>query len=161
MRTELESLIQQYRDVQSGVLWMGANYLRRFNELDERDAFKRPLPDLHSVAEILSHLSLWRRETILKIETGSGSKTEECEENWLSNEKLLPLGWAQIRSDYENSLEAIIDLLADKDDAFLDREYYDTDFKGHYPYRFVLQGMLHHDLYHLGQIGLILKFLKH
>ena len=161
MRTELESLIQQYRDVQNGVLWMGANYLRRFNELDERDAFKRALPDLHSVAEILSHLTLWRRETILKIETGSGSKTDQCEENWLSNEKLLPLGWAQIRSDYDKSLEAIIDLLADKDDAFLDREYYDTDFKGHYPYRFVLQGMLHHDLYHLGQIGLILKFLKH
>ena len=161
MRTELESLIQQYRDVQNGVLWMGANYLRRFNELEGKDAFRRPLPDLHSIAEILSHLTLWRQETILKIQTGSGSKTEECEENWLPNEKLIPLGWSTVRANYEESLETIIDLLADQDDSFLDQEYFDTDFKGHYPYRFVLQGMLHHDLYHLGQIGLILKYLKH
>lgn len=140
---------------------MGANYLRRFNELEEKDAFSRPLPDLHSVAEILSHLTLWRQETILKIQTGSGSKTEECEENWLPNEKLIPLGWSTVRANYEESLETIIDLLADQDDSFLDQEYFDIDFKGHYPYRFVLQGMLHHDLYHLGQIGLILKYLKH
>ncbi|WP_255420549.1 hypothetical protein [Aquimarina sp. AD10] len=40
------------------------------------------------------------------------------------------------------------------------KEYYDTDFKGNYEYSFLLNGMLHHDIYHLGQLGLIIKYLK-
>jgi hypothetical protein len=51
-------------------------------------------------------------------------------------------------------------LLRTKVDDFLLEKYYDTDFKGYYPYKFVVHGMLHHDVYHLGQLGLIIKFLK-
>jgi hypothetical protein len=156
----IQHLIAQYREVQNGYLWMGGTYAKRFGELVEEEFFVRPLPDLHSVAEIISHLTLWRQETILKIETGQGSKTDQCEENWLPNEKLKSLGWGAIKEEYNRSLARIIELLTDKDDHFLNKKYYDTDFKDHYPYSFVLNGMLHHDLYHLGQIGIIIKYLK-
>jgi len=43
---------------------------------------------------------------------------------------------------------------------FLTEEYYDTDFKGNYQYLFVIEGMIHHDIYHLGQIGIVIKLLK-
>ena len=160
MNHVIQHLIAQYKEVQNGYLWMGGTYAKRLSEVEEEDFFVRPLPDLHSIAEIISHLTLWRQETILKIETGQGSKTDQCEENWLPNENLKPLGWAHLKKEYDSSLDRIIELLSNKDDSFLDEEYYDTDFKGHYPYSFVLNGMLHHDLYHLGQIGIIIKYLK-
>lgn len=160
MNLLIQHLIAQYKEVQTGYLWMGGTYAKRLSEIAEEDFFVRPRPALHSIAEIISHLTLWRQETILKIETGQGSKTDQCEENWLPNEKLKPLGWTHLQKEYDSSLERIIELLSDKDDSFLDEEYYDTDFKGHYPYSFVLNGMLHHDLYHLGQIGIIIKYLK-
>lgn len=156
----MENIIQQLEAVQKGKLWIGSTFSSTFSQVDENSVFERPLEDLHSVAEIISHLTLWRKETLLKIKTGKGSKTDDCEENWLSNEKLRILGWAKIRSEYDRTLLELIGLLKTKDDDFLDERYYDTDFKGNYSYRFVIEGMLHHDLYHLGQLGLIIKYLK-
>ena len=115
---------------------------------------------MHSIAEIISHLTLRRKETLLKIKTGTGSKTDDCPENWLSNTQLEPLGWQHILTEYHQSLHEIIAILKTKQDAFLEETYYDTDFKGYYPYHFVINGMLHHDLYHLGQLGIIIKYLN-
>tara|TARA_R110002051_G_scaffold34256_3_gene76311 strand:+ start:28716 stop:29216 length:501 start_codon:yes stop_codon:yes gene_type:complete len=160
MRIRIENSIQQLEDIQFGKLWMGANFSTKIKAIDEKSAFTRPHENLHSVAEILSHLTLWRKETILKIQTGEGSKTDECEENWLTNDQLKIVGWQYIKTEYNNTLTSLIKLLKFKDDAFLDKEYYDTDFKGNYKYSFVINGMLHHDIYHLGQLGIIIKYLK-
>jgi hypothetical protein len=134
--------------------------MSKLDQVDVHRVFKRPLQGLHSVAEIISHLTLWRKETILKIQTGRGSKTDACEENWLSNDTLKAIGWQPLKSDYDQTLTDLIDLLQSKEDDFLNQTYYDTDFKAHYPYSFIVNGMLHHDLYHLGQLGIIIKFLK-
>lgn len=160
MKYIIADFIEQFNNVQSGKLWMGPNYKRMLEDINEHSAFIRPIPDLHSVAEIISHLTLWREETILKIKTGTGSKTDDCEENWLNNIHLKKLGWGYIKQEYDNSSKELIDLLKSKDDPFLDEYYYDTDFKGNYKYSFVINGMLHHDLYHLGQLGIVLKYLR-
>ena len=160
MQTKIQYIIQQYRDIQDGKLWIGTNFNRKLSEVDESLLFTRPLAGLHSIAEIISHLTLWRKETLLKIETGAGSKTDDCEENWLKNDVLQSKGWIKIKSEYDATLTELIRLLELKEDEFLQKKYYDTDFKGNYNYSFVIDGMLHHDLYHLGQIGIIVKFLN-
>ncbi len=160
MRYLIQHIIKQYKEIQNGKLWIGSTFTSKLNQVDENMVFKRPITGLHSIAEIISHLTLWRKETILKIQTGKGSKTDDCEENWLSNEKLEPLGWQYIKSEYDKTLIELIHLLQSKEDGFLNEEYYDTDFKGNYTYSFVINGMLHHDIYHLGQLGIIIKYLK-
>ena len=160
MQSVIEHIILQLKDVQNGKLWVGNTYERIFAKIDEKSAFERPLEDLHSVAEIISHLTTWQKETILKIKTGEGSLTDDCEENWYANEKLKTKTWATIWEEYQASLSEIIALLGTKEDSFLEEQYYDTDFKGNYPYSFVINGMLHHNLYHLGQLGIIVKYLK-
>lgn len=160
MRHLIENIIQQYQEVQNGKLWIGSTFTSKLNQINENLVFTRPIVGLHSIAEIISHLTLWRKETILKIQTGEGSKTDDCEENWLANDKLETLGWKHIKSEYDNTLTELIDLLNSKEDSFLNELYYDTDFKDNYKYSFVIYGMLHHDLYHLGQLGIIIKYLK-
>ena len=160
MKHLIKHIIQQLEDVQDGKLWIGSSFESKLKDLDKAALFIRPLENLHSVAEIISHLTLWRKETILKIQTGKGSKTDACEENWLPNDKLKIVGWQQIKSEYDDTLSTLIALLKTKNDSFLKESYYDTDFKGDYEYSFVINGMLHHDLYHLGQLGIIIKYLK-
>ena len=160
MRDLVEELIAQLREIQGERIWIGENFTKKLANVDEGEVFIRPLPDLHSVAEIISHLTTWRKETILKIKTGEGSLTDDCEENWHSNDVLIRIGWKKILDDYKNTLAELIALIEKKEDSFLREKYYDTDFKGHYDYRFVLNGMLHHDIYHLGQLGIIIKLLK-
>jgi len=156
----IKNIIQQLENVQNGKLWIGSNYSSKLDQVDEHSVFIRPQENLHSVAEIISHLTLWRKETILKIKTGRGSKTDDCEENWLSNDRLKVVGWNEIKSEYDSTLTELIGLLNSKEDEFLNELYYDTDFKGDYEYSFVINGMLHHDIYHLGQLGIVIKYLK-
>ena len=147
-------------EIQIGKPWIGSTFEGMLNPLNEEAYFERPLADLHSIAEIISHLTLWRSEAVLKIRTGEGSKTDDCEENWLPLDQLKAMGWAKIRSSHDKTLSDLTGLLKDKTDDFLDQQYYDTDFKGLYTYSWLLNGMIQHDAYHLGQIGLIVKFLK-
>lgn len=160
MKNTVEYIINQLLENQSGKPWIGPNYDRQLSKIDVNNAFIRPLPDLHSVAEIISHLTTWQRETILKINTGEGSITDDAEGNWYTNDKLQAKGWATVLGDFKSSLSEIITLLKTKEDSFLEEQYYDTDFKGHYPYSFVINGVLQHNLYHLGQLGIIIKYLK-
>ncbi len=159
MKYIIENIIRQLEEIQNGKLWIGSNFENKLNQVNENSAFLRPIENLHSIAEIISHLTLWRKETILKIQIGKGSKTDDCEENWLTNNQLKILGWNNIKSEYKKTLSELIELLKSKDDEFLNKQYYDTDFKGNYKYNFVIDGMLHHDIYHLGQIGIIVKYL--
>lgn len=156
----IRHIIEQLEEVHHGKLWIGSTFDSKLNQVDETLVFLRPIENLHSIAEIISHLTFWRQETNLKIRTGIGSKTDDSEGNWLDNDQLQTVGWAHIKSAYDKSLVELIDLLKSKDDAFLSQTYYDPDFKGHYEYKFVINGMLHHDIYHLGQLGIILKYLK-
>lgn len=160
MKTLINNIIRQLRDIQHERNWVGSSFDQKLESITDAEAFIRPLPDLHSVAEIISHLTAWRKDAMLKLETGRGRLKEEDEENWPPNDKLRPLGWARIRSDYEESLDKLVRLLESKDDDFLSDKYYDQDFKGDREYRFVVDGLLHHDIYHLGQLGIIIKFLR-
>ena len=155
----INNVIQQLKELHHGKPWIGSSFVKKLNQVDEEHVFVRPVEGMNSVAQILNHLTLWRKEAILKIKTGRGSKTDDCEENWMSNEDLKAIGWKELRSAYDNSFNELIELLSSKEDGFLDQEYYDTDFKGDYSYRWLLNGMVEHDAYHLGQLGIVVKFL--
>lgn len=160
MSVLIQEIIRQLREIQEEKIWIGESFAKKLDMVDESDVFTKPLPDLHSIAEVISHLTTWRKETILKIRTGKGSLTDDSEENWLTNDILIGVGWREILKQYKDTLFELISILEDKDDHFLAQKYYDNDFDGMYEYRFVLNGMLHHDIYHLGQLGIIVKFLK-
>ena len=149
--------MEQMLEVQDGKVWMGDTFQYKFNTITEHEAFIRPLPSVHSVAELVAHLTAWRRDAILKIKSGQGVLTDQDAENWPDIETLKKIGWAQLVQDYKESLTALAQLLKVKDDAFLQTKYQDQDYGGPYPFAFLINGLLHHDLYHLGQIGLVIK----
>ena len=139
---------------------MGANFSSRLETITDKEAFIQPVGSMHSIAELLSHLTAWRKDAVLKIKTGAGKLTENQKENWLPLNELVQLGWTKVKSDYERSLTEVFNVLETKDDSFLDETYHDTDYKGEYTFRFLVQGLLHHDIYHLGQLGITIKYLN-
>ena len=156
----INHIILQLENIQNGKIWIGENFQKKLNLVTNKNAFLRPEIYIHSIAEIISHLTIWRKETILKITTGKGSLTDDLENNWFGNEQLIKLGWPYILNDFNTTSTKLITLLKQKDESFLDEIYYDTDYNGRYKYLFVIEGMLHHDLYHLGQLGIIIKLLN-
>ncbi len=159
MKGLITAIIDQMEQIHQGKGWIGVNFQNKVQGLSDIDFFAQ-VNGMHSIAEILSHLTTWRVETILKIKTGEGSITDDDPSNWKGNEDLRKVGKDEILRKHVKSLSELIGLLKQKNDDFLDEIYYDTDFKSNYPYDFLIQGMLQHDIYHLGQIALLIKCLK-
>ena len=159
MNVLIKNYISQFEEIQNGQPWVGNSYRNILKNINDSNGFIRPLKEMHSIAEILSHCTMWRNEATLKIERGFGTKTDDSIDNWLSNTLLQNKGWTIIYHNYKSSIEKFIETLSYKEDAFLMTTYYDIDFKKECQYKFLIDGMLHHDLYHLGQLGLIKKFI--
>ena len=159
MNVLIKNYISQFEEIQNGQPWVGNSYRNILKNINDSNGFIRPLKEMHSIAEILSHCTMWRNEATLKIERGFGTKTDDSIDNWLSNTLLQNKGWKIIYHNYKSSIEKFIETLSYKEDAFLMTTYYDIDFKKECQYKFLIDGMLHHDLYHLGQLGRIKKFI--
>ena len=158
MRTRIHSYKEQFTQVFDGEPWLDESFQKKLNNLKDKEVFTHSPDNNHSVAQVVSHIVVWRREVIRRLNDNSSERllTEESTDNWKNSLVLREAGWQQLYADLRQSQQQLMKLLEDKDDDFLDEQLGDTTFKKEY----FLAGILHHDLYHLGQIGLILKWSK-
>lgn len=152
----VENTIGQLRDVQNGITWYDDNIEKKINSIPPTQAFIRPLPEIHSVAEIVSHMLVWRKDTIAKLKGQDSDLGIDSPENWKNNDQLQMIGWDNLKKELSDSQEELVNYLSDKDDPYL----MDTMYKGGFSLKYLVEGLLHHDLYHLGQIGITIKLLN-
>ncbi len=138
---------------------MGSNFNNKILKVNDSKAFIVADAKLHSVAQIIAHLTFWNKDLIAKIEKGKGDLNDSDPSNWPSNNKLRKIGWPKLLVQYYQAKDMIIKLLAEQDPDFLMKEYFDQDFDKICKYHFAVIGMIQHTIYHLGQIGIIIKFL--
>ena len=151
----IRNIIRQLNEIQDGSLWFDQSFKDKINNLSETDVFTRPIPQVHSVAEHVSHMLEWRKECILRYK---GQKTElmNSPDDWKGNTVLREFGWTNLKNALYNSRTELIGLIANQDDTYLENKFLDTDYNFHY----LIEGIIHHDLYHLGQIGITIKLLN-
>ena len=154
--TRMQDFLRQLHLVNEGDPWIGESFDKKLEDLSEEEAFQQPLSGIHSVAEVLSHLVEWRKELIARFKTGRPPLLMvESESNWYNNEKLRKSGWHKLREDFADTQRQLSRLWEKLDDSFLAQKY-----QGQYSYQYLVEGVIHHDLYHLGQIGLIIKIVR-
>lgn len=151
----IKNIAKQLRDIQEQENWLDENFKKKIDQLPEDQAFIRPVPEMHSVAELISHLLEWRKESIRKLTGKTPVLSMESPENWRTNEELEKTGWHKLKSDFYESQEELIRMIENESDEYLKNTYMDG-----YKFHYLLEGLIHHDLYHLGQIGITVKFLK-
>jgi uncharacterized damage-inducible protein DinB len=146
--------IQQMLDVQEENKWLDENFRSKIDKLTEEEAFRRPIHGIHSVAELISHVLEWRKESI-RILNGSKPQLKiESPENRRTNDALKNEGWHNLKAEFYDSQKRIINILNNQTDQYLQKEY-EYGCK----YKYLIEGLIHHDLYHLGQIGITIKLL--
>ena len=153
----IENFVQQLKDNQDGSNWLDENFRKKLEHITSENAFVRPIPELHSIAELVGHILTWRVEGVKKLQGFKSKVTIHSPENWRTNEELKQIGWEKLKSDLFGSQNEIINLLENKSDDFLE----ENDYVPGYSYKYLVEGLIHHDIYHLGQIGITLKLLDH
>jgi uncharacterized damage-inducible protein DinB len=151
----INNIIRQLNEIQDGSLWFDQCFKDKFDNLSEADAFTKPMPQIHSVAEHVSHILEWRKECILRYK---GLRTElmNSPNDWKSNSELRITGWSNLKEALYLSRLELIDLFTNQEDTYLETKFLDTDYNFHY----LIEGIIQHDLYHLGQIGITIKLLN-
>lgn len=159
MNMTIQYYSQQLEAINYKSLWLGQNVMEKIDGISDHTAFIRPLPGLHSVAEIIGHLIALNIDVINKMKYHFDLQQVYQPEHWRSNKELETVGWKQLKDDYEKSILSILVLIGNKDDSFLEKTYIEDNSRSKYPFEFALEGVIHHTLYHLGQIGIIIKLL--
>ena len=151
----IKNIVRQLHQIQEGSLWFDQCFKDKIDRLSDSEALTRPIPQVHSVAEHISHMLEWRKECMIRFK---GLKTElmNSPDDWKDNTELSKTGWTELKNAFYNSQSELIRLMESQDDSYLETKFLDTDYNFHY----LIEGIIHHDLYHLGQIGVTIKLLK-
>lgn len=151
----IKNIIRQLKEIQDGSLWFDQCFKDKIEPLSDADAFTRPIPEVHSVAEHISHILEWRKECLLRFK---GQRTElmDSPDDWKDNDTLRKTGWENLKNLFYESTVTLIRALENQHDAYLETMFADTNNNFHY----IIEGIIQHDLYHLGQIGITIKLLN-
>lgn len=156
MNKEVKYISKQLEIIYSGQPWFGRPVKEVLSEIDSTMASKKPNGQ-HSILELLYHMINWREFAISRLQPGNDKTSTYFEEHdWIqldhSDKTLFEKGLQLL----ENSQQLLVRLLGTIDDEVLGTQVSDTE----YNYRFMLHGILQHDIYHLGQIAYIKKQLS-
>ncbi|MDX5481167.1 MAG: DinB family protein [Hymenobacteraceae bacterium] len=153
----LADLVRQFEQLYDGELWLDETLLKKLTGIDAADSVVQPFPELHSLQQVVLHLINWRKLLVARLRGNFDFKIElNSAADWLPPGMLDPERWSVILSDLDETQQELISLLQQQEDSILDTRVGPFE----YTYQYLIEGLIHHDLYHLGQIGLIRKLVK-
>jgi len=156
MNKETQSIIRRIENVNSGEPWFGRAVFVILEEVDAKKVSIKPNCTEHSMLELLYHMITWADFTLKRLEKNNKMDMAAFEKmDWRElNPKLH--SWKKALAEFKAINKKIIALLDKKDDDFLLEI---VDYRK-YNYRYLLNGMIEHSIYHLGQVAYLNKMLS-
>ncbi|MES1215895.1 MAG: DinB family protein [Bacteroidota bacterium] len=156
MNKEIQSIIRNLQNVLDGEPWFGRSVYPILDEIDESKVNIKPNDNSHSLLELLYHMNTWTAFTLKSLEKAGRDEITAIEEMDWRNIDTAIHSWEKGLAEFRSLNETIIQLLNDKDDSLLKET---VDFRK-FNYRFMLNGLIQHHIYHLGQIAYVNKLLR-
>ena len=155
MNNEIQSIIRNLENTLDGTPWYGRPVYAILREVDSSIAYKKPTEDLHSLIDLLYHMLTWAEFTLKRIEKDDINDLDAFEKlDWREIDPKIH-DWDEGLAAFIATHQQIIALLHTKSDAFLNEI---VDYR-QYNFRFLLNGLIQHNIYHLGQIAYLKKLL--
>ncbi len=156
MNKETQSIIRNLQYTLSGQPWYGRAVLPILEEVDESKIYIHPGDSLHSLAELLYHMITWCEFCLKQLENAPEDELKEIEKkDWREIDPEVHT-WKNGLEELKSIHEKIIAILETKEDLFLKEKAPGREFN----FRFMLNGLIQHNIYHLGQVACLNKLLK-
>jgi uncharacterized damage-inducible protein DinB len=156
MNKEIQSILLQLQNVNSGEPWFGRAVYVILDEVDEKKVFIKPNSSEHSLLELLYHMITWADFTLKRIEKDKINDLAAAEDlDWRTITPKVHT-WKKGLAEFKAIHKKIIALLKKKDDGFLQEN---VDYRK-YDFQFLLNGLIQHNIYHLGQVAYLNKLLS-
>jgi uncharacterized damage-inducible protein DinB len=147
--SEIQATIDQLKNIHDGEAWHGPALKEILAGVTAAQAAARPIPNGHSIWELVSHIAAWENVVIARLagrpidipeEGDFPPVTSADEEAWQKT-----LAW--LDDTHRRLLDAIAGV--NDDGATVAGKDYTVDF--------MLRGIVRHHVYHAGQINLLKK----
>ena len=156
MNKETQYIIKSFEATLSGQPWFGRAVYEILQEADESKANTKPNDTEHSMIELLWHMNTWAEFTFGSLENRTVEQMKTIEANDWRNIDPKIHTWKKGIEQLKAIHNKIIELIKQKeDDGFLS----DIVPLRKYNFRFLLNGLIHHNIYHLGQVAYLKKML--
>lgn len=155
MNTEMQTLIHRMESTNSGSPWFGRSVFSIIEEVDSSKVFKKPNKESHSLIELIYHMNTWADFVLKRIEKDDTMDLAAFEKmDWREIDPNVH-SWEAAIEEYKEIHKKIATALETKEDDFLAEG---VAFRK-YDFRFLLNGIIEHNIYHIGQIAYLSKLL--
>lgn len=153
MKKEVEATIHRIENTLSGQPWYGKSIFTILDEVNADKAKAQLGGSSHSLLDILYHMNTWADFTLKRIQKDSSYDLKQAEAlDWRTIDAKLH-SWKKGLAEFKKIHKQILAELAKKDDDFLLEM---VDYRK-YNFRFLINGLIEHNIYHAGQIALMNK----
>lgn len=146
-KTEIQNLIDTLSHTFEKNAWHGPAVLEALEDLSAVQAEQR-IGNSHSIIELIVHMTAWRNFVCEKLEGNATYDIETDEMNFPST-KNLKTAIQELKASQKRLLKLLEQTPIEK----LEEKVPGRPFK----FKVMLNGIIHHDLYHTGQIVLLKK----
>jgi uncharacterized damage-inducible protein DinB len=151
---ETARIADQLSRAYSGKAWHGPSLHALLRGVTAAQAAQRPVPNAHTIWELVLHTAAWDRVVCERIQ---GGKTAELppEENFPTVTDTSEAAWKKTLNELGKQHRALAAAMLKFPAAKLDRNLGGGD----YTFYITMHGAVQHDLYHAGQIAILKKLL--
>lgn len=150
--SEIERIDDQFRRAFEGPAWSGPAVRELLADVVAKEAAAKPLPGMHSIWEIVLHISAWNRAVRRRLE-GEVILELPAEEDWPAVRDMDEKAWRTTLREGEQDYRGLRETISHLDEMQLAQIVPGKDYSVYV----MLQGVIQHALYHAGQIALLKK----
>ena len=153
------NLVDELKKAYNEDAWHGSNTLMLIDSANPQKVFTHPVPNAHSIAELVLHLTAWTEEVLDRI-NGKAAK-EPSRGDWSLPRENSEEEWKHIVADFKSankSLIASINHLSSEHWNYFINDERNRELGTGVSNAQLINGLIQHHAYHSGQIALLLKF---
>jgi uncharacterized damage-inducible protein DinB len=149
-----ELVAQQIRLAHDGEAWHGSGLAQILADVTAVQAASRPIPNAHSIWELVLHLTGWTREVTRRLEGADAGVPAEGD--WPAVGVVSPSNWDSAKGALADAHRELAEAVSRASEERLAAR---VSGKGETAetYQEMLHGLTQHDAYHGGQISLLKK----
>jgi len=149
--SESARIADQLRRAFEGDAWHGPALLELLEDVEAASAAAKPLPDVHSIWELVLHIAAWDGAACRRIGGEAVQLTGTA--NFPVVPKLTEAAWRRAVAETKRTHDLLVKTVASLSESRLRERVPGKK----YDFYHLLHGVAQHELYHAGQIAILKK----
>ena len=149
--SEAERIADQLRRAFYGSAWHGPALLELLEDVDAATAAAKPLPEVHSIWELVLHIAVWDDAGLRRLDGKKWQPTGLA--NFPVVTRPTAVAWRKAVAAAKRTHDQLVKTVA----ALPDSRLGDRVPGKRYDFYHMLPGVAQHELYHAGQIAILKK----